>query len=467
MSNKTYVLRAFMEKPWAILPSKLALLEEVVVRHVSGEKLDADEVQTRLHGATRPPERRVNKVAVLPLFGTIFPRANLMTEMSGATSAERFGAMFAALVNDPEIDAIVLDVDSPGGQIGGVEELSKQIYEARGKKRIVAVANHTMASAAYWIATAADEVVVTPSGEVGSIGVFAVHEDISGMLEKEGIKLSIIKEGKYKAEGNPYEPLSEEARAAIQESVSEAYGMFVKAVARNRGVKASAVRNGFGEGRMVSAAQAVELGMADRVATLNEVLERLFNKKIPASGPRGEAPVDGVRADDADSNVLSSEETPVESGLEPAAAAEPDLTPAQVREVDRAKLALAMKAPINPQGVLPMIRELQAQRAKLLDEATALAALADSENRDFTDEERARFNAIVGENGEIDALDKQIEQITKEREALAEKALKKVGAHDPQKPEAAPKTTMTRAEYDALEPAEQMAFTRNGGRVTE
>jgi signal peptide peptidase SppA len=273
----SYILHAFVETPWAILPHKLAVLEEIVARHVSGEKLDAEEVQARIHGARRPADRRVGSVAVLPLFGTIFPRANMMTDVSGATSAERFGAQFTELVQDPEIGAIVLDVDSPGGQVNGIEELSRQIYAARGQKPIVAVANHTMASAAYWIGTAADEVVITPSGEVGSIGVFAVHKDMSKALEQDGIKVSLISQGKYKVEGNPYEPLAEEARGAIQIRVSEAYDAFIDSIARNRGVTPDDVRSGFGEGRVVGARQAVALGMADRVGTLEETINRLFS----------------------------------------------------------------------------------------------------------------------------------------------------------------------------------------------
>jgi signal peptide peptidase SppA len=233
----------------------------------------------------------VGSVAVLPLFGTIFPRANMMTDVSGATSAERFGAQFSELMQDPNIDAIVLDVDSPGGQVNGIEELSRQIFDARGPKPIVAIANHTMASAAYWIATAADEVVVTPSGEVGSIGVFAVHKDISGALAQDGIKVSLISDGKYKIEGNPYEPLAEEARASIQTRVGEAYDAFITAIARNRGVKPDDVQNGFGEGRVVGARQAVELGMADRVGTLEETIQHLFNRNIPSAAASSESPL--------------------------------------------------------------------------------------------------------------------------------------------------------------------------------
>jgi signal peptide peptidase SppA len=444
--KKSRLLQAFVETPWAILPQKFFVLEEVVLRHVSGEKLDADEVQARIHGATRPPERRINKVAVLPLFGTIFPRANMMTDMSGATSAERFGANFAKLVNDPEVDAIVLDVDSPGGVINGVEELSKQIFDARGTKPIIAVANHMMASAAYWIGTAADELVVSPSGEVGSIGVFAVHEDISGALEKDGVKVSIIKEGKYKAEGNPYEPLSEEARAAIQEKVSEAYGVFVGAVARNRGVSVAIVRNAYGEGRMVSAQKAVDLGMADRVGTLDETINNLLNGSMASSQMKAEDDT-VLEVNDAD------RQEPIRAEEEP--------SDAQARR----RLALARVKNIQGANIMNL-REMQKQRGALLDEAKALAALADSENRDFTDQERERFNEIVGEGGEIDQLDAKIETIMKERAALEEKALKQVSSKEPQKPEAVnePKV-MKRAEYDQLGPQEKIAFTKSGGRV--
>ncbi len=168
----------------------------------------------------------------------------------------------------------------PGGQASGIDEVSSQIFEARGKKPIVAVANHMMASAAYYIGTAADEIVVTPSGEVGSIGAFSVHEDISAALEQKGIKVSLISAGKYKTEGNPYQPLTVEARAAMQVRVSEVYDAFIRSVARNRGVKPAMVRNGFGEGRLVNARQAIELGMADRIGTLDETIDRLLRDSL-------------------------------------------------------------------------------------------------------------------------------------------------------------------------------------------
>lgn len=275
--SKTFVLQAFTETPWAILPSKLMALEEIVMRHVTGEKLSAEEIQARIQETKqRPLEQKVSSVAVLPLFGTIFPRADMFSDISGGTSAESFGNQFMALIKDPSVNAIVIDVDSPGGSVYGVAEVAKKIFDARGTKPVVAVANHQMASAAYWIGTAADEIVVTPSGDVGSIGVFATHKDMSESLARAGVKVSLIRAGRYKAEGNPYEPLSEEARNSIQDGVNEVYEDFVNAVALHRGVSSELVKNSFGEGRMVSARQAVALGMADRIGTLDETIERMF-----------------------------------------------------------------------------------------------------------------------------------------------------------------------------------------------
>jgi ClpP class serine protease len=122
--------------------------------------------------------------------------------------------------------------------VDGVEELSSEVYQSRGKKKMIAVANAMAASAAYWIASAADELVVTPSGQIGSIGVFAAHEDISKAAEMQGVKVSLISAGKYKTEGNPFEPLSSEARAAMQRDVDVFGEMFTAAVARNRGAGA-------------------------------------------------------------------------------------------------------------------------------------------------------------------------------------------------------------------------------------
>lgn len=445
-ARRSYVLQAFIETPWAILPSKLALLEEIVIRHISGEKLEAEEIQARMQGAdVRPQNRQVKSIAVLPLFGTIIPRADYFEESSGATSAEKFGAQFAELMADPSIDAIILDVNSPGGQVGGIQELSQQIYAARGTKPIIAVANQLMASAAYWIGTAADELVITPSGEVGSIGVFAVHKDMSAALEKVGMKMSLVSAGKFKVEGNPYEPLTDEARGAIQSSVNDFYTAFVDSVARNRGVDPDAVRNGFGEGRVVGARQAVELGMADRVGTLEETVNRLLGRNVPAG------------------SLLSSADTGrSEAAQEPAAD-----TNHHTQEA-RARLASVGSRAIE--GDSTMLRNLLKARADKVARAQAIVDAADKDERDLTEEERAEFAQLLGEGdstGEIGALDVQIEKVQDERTRLRSAAEKKFSASEPVKPDGKGSNTMKRAEFDKLDPGLQAAFAKGGGKIED
>jgi ClpP class serine protease len=149
-----------------------------------------------------------------------------------------------------------------------------------------------MASAAYYIGSAADEVVVTPGGEVGSIGVFMAHQDLSAALEQEGVKITLISAGKFKTEANPFESLSDEAKAALQKTVNVYYESFVNAVAKGRDAKASEVRNGYGQGRMVTAKEAVLLGMADRIETLDETIGRLARGGFRRKNRSGAAGLD-------------------------------------------------------------------------------------------------------------------------------------------------------------------------------
>lgn len=275
MNSYAHVIAFVMETPWAILPEKLEAISHLLAIRASGERLSDDEVVARTGGAApHRPAQRGGAVGVLPVYGTLMPRANMMTRMSGGTTYESLARDFTAMVNDPSVRAIVMDIDSPGGAVAGTQELADAIYGARGRKPIVAVANHMAASAAYWIASAADEIVTTPSADLGSIGVYGVHLDESEAMAKAGVRATVISAGKYKTEGL-YGPLSEEALAARQERVDAMYSQFVNTVARNRGVAAAEVRSGYGEGRVVSGREAVRAGMADRLGTLDSVLREL------------------------------------------------------------------------------------------------------------------------------------------------------------------------------------------------
>lgn len=284
------VLRAVRSTPWAILPDKLEEILALVEDHAAGVRLTSEEVQARIGAPPRQEPRRSGSVGVIPLHGVISQRVNVMTNMSGGTSTEMFGATFREFLADPDVKAIVLDVDSPGGSVFGVAELASEIRAARGKKPVVAVANSLAASAAYWIGSQAGKLVVSPGSLVGSIGVISVHTDVSKAEEMVGLKTTLVTAGKYKSEGNEFEPLGDSARAEMQARVDSYYGMFVRDVAAGRRVSAGVVRDGFGEGRVVTAEKAVKLGMADRVATLDQVIAELTGQ--PAS--RSMSAVDAV-----------------------------------------------------------------------------------------------------------------------------------------------------------------------------
>ncbi len=278
------VANAVFNEPWMIQPEMLATICEIVGNRINGVTPDdsswmaaaaAFEARSAAH-ADR--QRNGGSVAVLPLFGIMSQRMNMMTSMSGGTSTENFRRSFQMALRDDAISSIILDVDSPGGSVFGVQELWQTIMGARGTKPVVAVANSMMASAAYYVSTAADEIVVAPMGEVGSIGVLVAHQDLSGAQEKAGIKTTLIHEGKNKVLGNPFEPLSEEARAMIQTNIASLYDSFINAVARGRDVKPSLVRSGFGEGGMVLGPEAVRMGMADRTGTMDQTIARLTGR---------------------------------------------------------------------------------------------------------------------------------------------------------------------------------------------
>lgn len=245
--------------------------------HAMDDGETAEERRARLRAAEDRATADRGGVAVLALSGIIAPRmsAEMSTSTGGGTSAEGFSRRLAAALDDGRVGGIVIDVDSPGGNVLGIDEAASALYGARGRKPIVAVANHEMCSAAYWIGASADEVVATPSAMVGSIGVYTYHDDISEALAKAGVKRTLIKAGPHKAEQSPAAPLSEDARKHLQSYADDVYGQFVAAVARGRGVPAAEVEGRFGGGRSVNARAALAAGMVDRVATLDREIARM------------------------------------------------------------------------------------------------------------------------------------------------------------------------------------------------
>jgi len=280
-----------LDHPWAITPSMRGIIAGILVHRIAGDDPDQDVIAAAMEArATRTVGGTEDVVAIIPIGGVIAPRMNLFTEASGGTTFDALTAQLHAAMADPAVKTIIFDVDSPGGNAAGASEFAREVLRARTQKRIIAQSNHLLASAAYWPMAAATEIVASPSSLVGSIGVYTLHDDISEGLAKLGIKRQVFAAGKYKGEGADGGPLSDDAKAHIQDLIDGAYNRFVGDVAKGRGVKPSDVRNGFGQGRALSAEAALEVGLIDRIATFQETLARVM--KSPTTVATTRAAVD-------------------------------------------------------------------------------------------------------------------------------------------------------------------------------
>jgi signal peptide peptidase SppA len=265
------------------LACDLWLMERSALQQLAGfavSTLRVDAEMAKAVAAVTP--RRQKAIGVIPVHGPLEARPSFVGEMMGLSSYQRIGEAFEALMADDSVAGIVFDVCSPGGSVYGCSELANTIYNARGRKPIVAVASPLAASGAYWLAAAADRVIVTPSGDVGSVGVVAQHVDLSAALEKEGEKVTTIRsEGSpYKQETNPYEPLSEDGRAHLQARADSIFEQFVADLSKFRGVTKEHVREHFGKGRLVASEDSVPAKMADRRMTFRDAVGRLVDDRV-------------------------------------------------------------------------------------------------------------------------------------------------------------------------------------------
>lgn len=266
---------AILGQPWAITPGWLEMIAAIAQR-----QFDAPIVAAMQNNPPRATDRGVrveNGVAVLGVTGPIFPRANLMTAMSGATSLAQLQGDFRAALADPAVSSIVLHFDSPGGVTTGIGDFAAEIKAARDSKPIVAVAAGDMASAAYWLAAAASSIVVSPTAVLGSIGVVAgvskqVAPDASGKVALEIVSSN--------APNKRPDPTDSAGRAELQAVVDAMEAEFIGQVAAYRGVTIDKVKADFGKGGVRVGAAAVAAGMADRIGTLDSVLTGLA-----AAGP--------------------------------------------------------------------------------------------------------------------------------------------------------------------------------------
>lgn len=353
--------------PWALPRPQLEELLGIYTTHLRGEKIDLKAVEAAL-GRPLANQRReyevIDGVAVIGIDGVMAPKANLFTDISGGTSTQVVARQVQAALADPAVRGIVLQIDSPGGSVLGTPELGRVIFEGTQVKPIIAFADGTITSAAYWVGSAADAVYISgPTVMAGSIGVVSVHYDYSEAQRQRGVKVTEIAAGKYKRIASANAPLSLDGRADMQAKVDYLYSLFVDTVAQHRGATADDVLERMADGRVFIGRQAIDAGLVDGVATLPELIGELAGgrsrkKRLTASADSAGAALP----------VLSTlEERTDMPQADPAA----PLTRESL-ERDHAALCAQLRADFTAAGALAERERIQAVRAQVLPGHEAL-----------------------------------------------------------------------------------------------
>jgi signal peptide peptidase SppA len=249
--------------------AKLEVILGVLMPRLQGEMLAPQENAEPLRRFEVTPDG----IAIIPIMGTLVRRTMGLEALSGLTSYAELSEQLMEAVSDPFIRAILLDIDSPGGEAGGVFDLADQIYAARQVKPVWAVANEEAFSAAYALAASAERLYVPRTGGVGSIGVIAVHLDQSQADEEEGLKYTAIFAGAHKDDYSQHKPLADPARDSLQKEVNRIYGLFIQSVARGRSMDVEALRAT--EAALFFGDEAKAVGLADKLGTFETALTDL------------------------------------------------------------------------------------------------------------------------------------------------------------------------------------------------
>ncbi len=217
-------------------------------------------------------------IAIIRIYGVLTKKTEAFDHILDMTSYENIHEEIESALEDKSIETILLDIDSPGGEVNGVFDLADFIYSARGKKKIIAIANDDAYSAAYAIASSAEKVFVSRTSGVGSIGVIASHIDQSEFDEKQGVKYTTVFAGSRKNDLNPHEPMTSESLESLQKEVDRLYEMFVQLIARNRGLSIEKIRST--EAGLYFGEKAVEIGLADGVTTFFEFINNHKSRSV-------------------------------------------------------------------------------------------------------------------------------------------------------------------------------------------
>jgi len=230
------------------------------------------------------PYAMVDGIAVIEIAGTLVHRGAWIGQSSGLTSYEGIAAQIDAAITDPAVLGIALDIDSFGGEVAGAFDLADRIRAARAQKPVHAfVAEHAL-SAGYVLASQADRIILPRTGAVGSIGVVALHTDMSGALDQKGIAVTLIHAGVHKIDANPYQPLPEAVGNQMQRELEDLRQLFAQTVADGRGDRIDVARALGTEAAVFRGEAAIFAGLADELA------DPITAFRTFAAAPRGTNP---------------------------------------------------------------------------------------------------------------------------------------------------------------------------------
>ncbi|WP_419783446.1 S49 family peptidase [Maridesulfovibrio sp.] len=277
MKNKK-AFNALVGEVWALAPNKMEQVAAFAEALMEGR--NNGEVFAQVAGESSKGKSyfMTRGVAVIPVVGVIARRMNMFQAFSGGASTELIGKQILQAAADDDVNAIVLDIDSPGGGCFGLTALAETIRSVRESgKPVVSHTSELMCSAAYWIGSAATEMICTVDAEVGSIGVAAMHIDRSGQDENEGVKRTILSAGHYKRIASDEKPLSEEGREYLQARVDHYYSLFVDAVAENRSMSVEDVLSKLADGSTHIGQEALNKGFVDAIGSLEFAVSRALD----------------------------------------------------------------------------------------------------------------------------------------------------------------------------------------------
>lgn len=271
------LLRTFAVRPMAMEPKALLALMNDIDARASDALFDFDPEETE----PLSPDYVVDGgVAIIPIVGVMLSNAPAwLSFFMDVADVDRIGMSIKAALVDPAVGAILLDVDCPGGSVDGVDGLASTVLAARNQKPVHVTISNMAASAGYWVPSQADEISAERTAAVGSIGVYLIRDDSSGLYEQKGVKRHLIRSGPYKGTGVAGVAITEQELEPAQEAVDGLCAIFVDAVASGRGMQPEAVGK-LAVGRTWLAERAERLGLVDHVEGPDAALERVRAKII-------------------------------------------------------------------------------------------------------------------------------------------------------------------------------------------